>query len=77
MRLLAALSPQLSTLIKFGAHMCASGGVWKTLQRARSIRCEIVQISLKNNIEAPGVYTLLAKFRSELPYKWFLVMVVS
>src|ERR1017187_2386711 len=30
--------------MKFGAHMSASGGVWRALQRGRGIRCEIVQV---------------------------------
>src|SRR6516164_1667587 len=37
--------------MKFGAHMSASGGAWKALQRGRSIDCEIVQIFVKNNMQ--------------------------
>jgi len=37
--------------MKFGAHMSASGGVWKALQRGRSIDCEIVQVFVKNNMQ--------------------------
>jgi deoxyribonuclease IV len=37
--------------MKFGAHMSASGGAWKALQRGRSIHCEIVQIFVKNNMQ--------------------------
>ncbi len=37
--------------MKFGAHMSTSGGVWKALQRARSIHCEVVQVFVKNNMQ--------------------------
>jgi deoxyribonuclease-4 len=37
--------------MKFGAHMSASGGAWRALQRGRSIDCEIVQIFVKNNMQ--------------------------
>ena len=40
--------------MKFGAHMSTSGGVWKALQRARSIHCEIVQVFVKNNMQWSG-----------------------
>src|SRR5262245_12160173 len=35
--------------MKFGAHMSASGGAWRALQRGRSIGCEVVLIFVKNN----------------------------
>ena len=34
--------------MKFGAHMSISGGVWKALQRGRSIHCEVVQVFVKS-----------------------------
>ncbi len=37
--------------MKFGAHMSASGGAYKALQRGRSIHCEVVQIFVKNNMQ--------------------------
>ena len=37
--------------MKFGAHMSTSGGVWKALQRGRSIHCEVVQVFVKNNMQ--------------------------
>ncbi len=37
--------------MKFGAHMSASGGAWKALQRGRSIDCEVIQIFVKNNMQ--------------------------
>ena len=40
--------------MKFGAHMSASGGVWRALQRGRGIRCEIVQVFVKNNMQWLG-----------------------
>ena len=40
--------------MKFGAHMSASGGVWRALQRGRGIRCEIVQVFVKNNMRWLG-----------------------
>ena len=36
--------------MKFGAHMSTSGGVWKALQRGRSIQCDVIQIFVKNNM---------------------------
>lgn len=38
-------------MMKFGAHMSTSGGVWKALERGASIDCEIVQIFVKNNMQ--------------------------
>jgi deoxyribonuclease IV len=35
----------------FGAHMSTSGGVWKALQRGRSIHCDVVQVFVKNNMQ--------------------------
>jgi deoxyribonuclease IV len=40
--------------MKFGAHMSTSGGVWKALQRGRSIHCEVVQVFVKNNMQCLG-----------------------
>ena len=40
--------------MKFGAHMSTSGGVWRALQRGRSIGCEIVQVFVKNNMQWLG-----------------------
>jgi len=40
--------------MKFGAHMSTSGGVWKALQRGSSIRCEVVQVFVKNNMQWLG-----------------------
>jgi len=40
--------------MKFGAHMSTSGGVWKALQRGRSIHCEVVQVFVKNNMQWLG-----------------------
>jgi deoxyribonuclease-4 len=37
--------------MKVGAHMSTSGGVWKALERGRSIDCEVVQIFVKNNMQ--------------------------
>src|SRR5437868_5531695 len=37
--------------MKFGAHMSTGGGVWKALERGRSIDCEIIQIFVKNNMQ--------------------------
>jgi deoxyribonuclease IV len=34
--------------------MSTSGGVWKALQRGRTLRCEIVQIFVKNNMQWMG-----------------------
>src|SRR4051812_35959620 len=36
--------------MKFGAHMSTGGGVWKALERGRSINCESVQIFVKSNM---------------------------
>ncbi len=37
--------------MKFGAHMSTGGGVWRAIERGRSIDCEIVQIFVKNNMQ--------------------------
>ena len=37
--------------MKFGAHMSTSGGVWRALQRGRSIHCEVIQVFVKNNMQ--------------------------
>ena len=49
--------------------MSTSGGVWKALQRGRSIHCEIVQIFVKNNMQwlgKPHAPKDLALFADEL-----------
>jgi deoxyribonuclease-4 len=40
--------------MKLGAHMSTSGGVWKALERGRSIGCEAVQIFVKSNMRWKG-----------------------
>jgi deoxyribonuclease-4 len=40
--------------MKFGAHCSTAGGVWKALERAASIGCEVVQIFVKNNMQWLG-----------------------
>ncbi|MCX6914776.1 MAG: deoxyribonuclease IV [Verrucomicrobia bacterium] len=56
--------------MKFGAHMSTSGGVWKALQRGRSIHCEVVQLFVKNNMQwfgkpySPDVVAAYAKERA-------------
>ncbi len=40
--------------MKFGAHMSTSGGVWKALERGRSVNCDIVQVFVKNNMQWLG-----------------------
>jgi deoxyribonuclease-4 len=40
--------------MKLGAHMSTSGGVWKALERGRSIGCEAVQIFVKSNMRWMG-----------------------
>ena len=40
--------------MKLGAHMSTGGGVWKALERGASIRCEIVQLFVKNNMQWSG-----------------------
>jgi deoxyribonuclease-4 len=55
--------------MKFGAHMSTGGGVWKALERGRSIQCEVVQIFVKNNMQWFGrPYTAqeLELFQKEL-----------
>jgi deoxyribonuclease-4 len=53
----------------FGAHMSTGGGVWKALERGRSIQCDIVQIFVKNNMQwfgKPHAPADLARFANEL-----------
>jgi deoxyribonuclease IV len=38
----------------FGAHCSTAGGVWTALQRGRSIRCDVVQLFVKNNMQWLG-----------------------
>src|SRR5947207_15092666 len=55
--------------MKFGAHMSASGGAWRALQRGRSINCEVVQIFVKNNMQwfgKPPSAQALALYANEL-----------
>jgi deoxyribonuclease IV len=40
--------------VLFGAHCSTAGGIWTALQRGRSIRCDIVQIFVKNNMQWLG-----------------------
>jgi deoxyribonuclease-4 len=40
--------------VLFGAHCSTAGGVWTALQRGRSIRCDVVQIFVKNNMQWLG-----------------------
>jgi len=37
--------------MKLGAHMSTSGGIWRALERGRSIGCEVVQLFVKNNLQ--------------------------
>ncbi len=60
--------------MKFGAHMSTTGGIWKALQRGRSINCEIVQIFVKNNMQwfgKPPSPNDLALFATELATNTF------
>src|SRR5687767_12464999 len=60
--------------MKFGAHMSTSGGVWKSLERGRSIGCEIVQVFVKNNMQwfgKPHAPADLARFADELAANCF------
>jgi deoxyribonuclease-4 len=55
--------------MKFGAHMSASGGAWRALQRGRSINCDVVQIFVKNNMQwfgKPPSPQALALYANEL-----------
>ena len=36
--------------MRFGAHMSTSGGVWRALERGRSIQCDSIQIFVKSNM---------------------------
>ena len=60
--------------MKFGAHMSTTGGIWKALQRGRSINCEIVQIFVINNMQwfgKPPSPNGLAFFATELATNTF------
>ena len=49
--------------------MSTSGGVWRALQRGRSIQCEIIQIFVKNNMQwfgKPFAPETLALYANEL-----------
>ena len=49
--------------------MSTAGGVWRALQRGRSIQCEVVQIFVKNNMQwfgKPYAPADLAKYANEL-----------
>src|SRR5436309_14726689 len=55
--------------MRFGAHCSTAGGVWKALQRGRSIQCEIVQVFVKNNMQwfgRPNEPNDLALYANEL-----------
>lgn len=54
--------------MKFGAHMSTSGGVWKALERGRSVNCDSVQIFVKNNMQwlgRPFAASDIAQFEKE------------
>src|SRR5947207_8821676 len=60
--------------MKFGAHMSISGGVWKSLERGRSIGCEVVQVFVKNNMQwfgKPAPPADLARYAHELAVHCF------
>jgi len=60
--------------MRFGAHMSTSGGAWRALQRGRSIKCEVVQIFVKNNIQwlgKPASPENLALYANELSANTF------
>jgi deoxyribonuclease-4 len=60
--------------MKFGAHMSIGGGVWRALQRGRSIECECVQIFVKNNMRwfgKPHSPNDLALYANELAANTF------
>jgi deoxyribonuclease IV len=38
----------------FGAHCSTAGGVWTALQRGRTLRCDVVQVFVKNNMQWLG-----------------------
>jgi len=55
--------------MKFGAHMSTAGGVWRALQRGRSINCDAIQIFVKNNMRwfgKPPLPNDLALYANEL-----------
>jgi deoxyribonuclease-4 len=54
--------------MKFGAHMSASGGVFRALERGESIGCEAVQLFVKNNMQwfgRPHPPADVARFKAE------------
>ncbi len=60
--------------MKLGAHMSTSGGVWRALQRGRSINCEVVQVFVKNNMQwlgKPASPEKLALYANELSANTF------
>jgi deoxyribonuclease-4 len=60
--------------MKFGAHMSTSGGVWKALQRGRSIHCDVIQVFVKNNMQwfgKPYSQEDLALYANELAANTF------
>jgi deoxyribonuclease IV len=40
--------------VLFGAHCSTAGGVWTALQRGRTLRCDVVQVFVKNNMQWLG-----------------------
>jgi deoxyribonuclease IV len=55
--------------MKFGAHMSTGGGVWKALERGRSIHCDVVQLFVKNNMQwfgRPCAPPDLARYANQL-----------
>ena len=58
-----------SSAVLFGAHCSTAGGVWTALQRGRSIRCDVVQVFVKNNMQwfgKPFSPQDLARYANEL-----------
>ncbi len=63
--------------MKFGAHMSTGGGVWKALQRGAEIKCDIIQIFVKNNMQwfgKPHAPSDLALYANELAAQKFDVV---
>ena len=53
----------------FGAHCSTAGGIWKALQRGRSVGCDVVQVFVKNNMQwlgKPFSPEALASYAKEL-----------
>jgi deoxyribonuclease-4 len=55
--------------MRFGAHMSTQGGVWRALERGRSVGCEAVQVFVKNNMQwrgRPHADADVARFKKEI-----------